>query len=160
MKAQVVSFHCILRDKLGQIISSSFNSEVVNQLEPGGDSVLRGLVAGIQDVKEGEKREIFVSADQAYGLYDPELVVKMLRRDLAQGLSLKIGSEIKTQSMADGRTVIYRVIDVEKDYVVLDGNHPLAGQDLFFEVEITAVRDALEDDLVLPRPRNQKNQLH
>ena len=150
MKTQIVSFHCVLRDKLGQIISSTFNQEVINQLEEGSQT-LRGLVAGLQDLKEGEKRKIYVSADQAYGLYDPGLVVEVPRKELIKGSSLGVGNTILTRSTSDGHARVFRVVNTADDYVVLDGNHPLAGQDLVFDIEVTAAREAIEEDLVQPK---------
>ncbi|MEW6056680.1 MAG: FKBP-type peptidyl-prolyl cis-trans isomerase [Bdellovibrionota bacterium] len=146
MKAQIVSFRCILKNKLGQVLSSSVNNDVINQLEEGTEN-LKGLVAGLQDVKKGEKRQIFVPADQAYGLYDPGLVVEVPRNQLARGSHLELGNEIVTRSTADGRVRTFRVVDAVEDCVVLDGNHPLAGQDLTFEVEITAAREVSAEDL-------------
>ena len=147
MKVQIVSFKCILKNKLGEIVSSSVNYDVINQLEEGTKS-LKGLVAGLQNVKAGEKRHIYVPADQAYGLYDPKLVVEVPRKQLLRGDQLEVGSEIMTRSTEDGHLRTFRVINAAEDYVVLDGNHPLAGQDLTFEIEITAARNASDIDLL------------
>ena len=149
MKAQVVSFRCVLKDKLGRIISSSFNSEVLNQSNEGSAS-LPGLVAGLQNVKKGEKRNIFVPAEEAYGLYDPELVLKVRRRELGEGSNLEIGDEIVTESVDDGHARTFRVIETQDEFLVIDGNHPLAGQDLTCEIEVTAARDAVAEDLGEP----------
>ena len=145
MKAQVVSFRCILKNKLGKIVSSSVNNDVINQLEDGSEN-LKGLVAGLQDVSTGEKRQIFVPADQAYGLYDPSLVIEVPRNQLLRGNNLKLGNEILTQYDEDGKMRTFRVIKEVDDSVVLDGNHPLAGQDLTFEIEVIAAREASEED--------------
>lgn len=145
MKAQIVSFHCVLRDKLGRVISSSFNQDVINQLEEGSD-LLSGLVAGLQNVKKGEKRQIFVPADQAYGLYDPNLVVELPRTEFSRGAELEPGNEILTKCKDDGHLRTFRVIEAAEYTVTIDGNHPLAGQDLTFEIEITAARDATDAD--------------
>lgn len=160
MKVQIVSFHCVLKDKLGKTISSSFNQDVINQHEEGSET-LRGLVAGLQNVTEGEKRKISVSADEAYGFYDPGLVVEVPRRELNRGQSLGIGNEIVTQSTEDGHSRVFRVINTAADYVVLDGNHPLAGQDLVFEIEVTSAREAVAADLVEePEPQRQGRSVH
>lgn len=151
MKAQIISFYCVLKNNLGQIVSQSFNHDVINQLEEGSE-ILSGLVAGLQDVKPGEKRQVFVPADQAYGLYDEDLVVEVPRTELARGRHLKTGNEIVTKSKEDGHVRTFRVIDSLNDTVVLDGNHPLAGQDLTFEVEIMAAREASEADLTEDEP--------
>lgn len=66
MKAQIVSFHCVLKDTFGKVLSSSFNQDVINQLEGAPSSVddrrLRGLVAGIQNVRKGEGNSPFQRA--------------------------------------------------------------------------------------------------
>lgn len=154
MKAQIVSFHCVLKDKLGRVISSSFNHDVINQLEEGSET-LRGLIEGLQDVKEGERRQIFVPADQAYGFYDPGLVIEVPRRQLKRGGKLEVGNEIVTECTTDGHIRTFRVIKSAGDRVTLDGNHPLAGQDLYFEIEVTAAREAVEADLVDESPSTQ-----
>lgn len=149
MKAQIVSFHCVLKNKLGQVISSTFNRDVINQLEKG-TTKLQGLVNGLQDVKKGEKRLIQVTADLAYGFYDPAFVFEVPRSELSQGSRLVVGNEVLTRSTTDGHVRVFRVINTANDYVVLDGNHPLAGQDLIFDIEVTSAREALHEELEWP----------
>lgn len=158
MKAQIVSFHCVLKDKLGQVLSSSFNQDVINQLESGqasgNDSRLRGLVAGIQNVRPGERRQFTVPAREAYGPYDPDLVLKVSRSDLLLGDRLVVGSEIVSQPDRDGVQQTYRVVEVHPtrsgDILVLDANHPLAGHDLVFDIEVVSARDACSEDFEEP----------
>jgi FKBP-type peptidyl-prolyl cis-trans isomerase SlyD len=150
MKAQIVSFHCVLKDKLGRTLGTSFNQDVINQLEVGGatetDPRLRGLVSRLQDVTLGERRNFTVLAEDAYGAYDPELVCKVPRKELSRGKELQVGDEVMGRSSAEGRRRVYRVTKAAEDSVVLDANHPLAGQDLVFEIEIVAARDARRED--------------
>ena len=150
MKAQIVSFHCVLKNKLGQVLGCSFNRDVVNQLEKtGSDSCkqkLRGLIAGIQNVRKGEKRQFTVTADEAYGTYDPDLVLNVLRSELLVGGNLVIGSEIISQPTPNDLKQVFRVVEIVGESLVLDGNHPFAGQDLIFDIEVVSVREACSDD--------------
>lgn len=150
MKAQIVSFHCVLKDKLGKVLSSSFNQNVINQLEDLGPSngctKLRGLVAGIQNVREGEHREFTVSAKDAYGTYDPDLVRNVSRSSIARNEKLVIGSEIILESGPSRHKQVYRVTQFKGDMLVLDGNHPLAGHDLTFDIDVVSARDACSED--------------
>ena len=146
MKAQIVSFHCVLKNNLGQVISSSFNRDVINQIEKGGCR-LQGLFAGLQDLKPGEKRQIAVAANQAYGLYDPGLVIEVRRSELIHGKYLEIGSDILRRVEPRGLAQVFRVVHTKMNSVVLDGNHPLAGQDLVFDIEVISAREALAEDL-------------
>lgn len=150
MKAQIVSFHCVLKNKLGQVLGSSFNQDVINQLDEAtskhGGQRLRGLVAGIQNVHQGEKRQFSVPAHEAYGPYDPDLLLNVRRSDLSQEESLEIGSEIMSLPTRTGEKRAFRVVSVTGDTVVLDGNHPFAGQDLIFDIEVISARDAERED--------------
>jgi FKBP-type peptidyl-prolyl cis-trans isomerase SlyD len=150
MKAQVVSFHCVLKDRLGRTLSSSFNQDVMNQpgTDPSSDQDprLHGLAAGLQNVRRGERRRLAVPAQDAYGVYDPELVCEVPRTELSQGERLEVRSEVVGRIGPRGQRRVYRVIEAFQDSVVLDGNHPLAGQDLYFEIEIVAARDACHED--------------
>ncbi len=152
MKAQIVSFHCILRDRLGHIISSSFNQDILNQLDASataadGNSQLRGMVARIQDVRPGERRSFTVPANEAYGAYRLDLVLSARRSELSTSGRLGTGSEVRLKS---NPTRTYRVIQLSGDVVTLDGNHPLAGQDLSFDIEFVSARDASREDLEDP----------
>lgn len=135
---------------MGQVLGSSYNRDVINQLEEGasceGRQRLRGLVAGLQNVQHGERRLFTVSAAEAYGLYDPDLVLNVARADLLMGNRLEIGNEIVSRAGPKGAQQIYRVVQIIGDTLVLDANHPLAGQDLVFDIEIVSARDACRED--------------
>lgn len=147
MKAQVVSFHCILKNKLGQVLSSTFNNEVITQPGVGNGQILKGLVDGLQNIKKGERRLINVSAEQAYGFYDPGKVIHCRRDEVPRGSSLKIGDQVLMKSDDDGTRLSLRVASMDPEWVTLDGNHPLAGQDLVFEIEATQARDATLEEM-------------
>lgn len=144
MKPQIVSFHCILKNKLGRVLSSTFNNEVSTQ---GGGTVLKGLVDGLQNLKKGERRLINVSAENAYGFYDPSKVIECRRDEVPRGSALRGGDQVSMRS-DDGTRLDLRVVSMNAEWVTLDGNHPLAGQDLIFEIEATEARDATAEDLV------------
>jgi FKBP-type peptidyl-prolyl cis-trans isomerase SlyD len=91
MQAQIISFHCILTDKVGKVISSTFNKDVITQ---GQSGFLKGLSEGLQNLQEGEKRRISLSASDAYGFYYPELVMEVLRRRFPEGNKLVVGDQV------------------------------------------------------------------
>ncbi|MDZ4082378.1 MAG: FKBP-type peptidyl-prolyl cis-trans isomerase [Bdellovibrionales bacterium] len=143
MNGQIVSFHCVLKDRLGRVISSSFNQNVSTQDSPSGQ--LRGFSRGMQDLKVGECRKIFVGAEEAYGFYDPNKIVELSRDELPEQIRLgdviMVGADNKAPQS-------HRVVGVTGELVTLDANHPLAGQDLIFEIEAVEVRedDGSEDE--------------
>ncbi len=157
MKVQIISFHCTLKNNLGHTIGSSFNRDVINQLEKESDP-LAGLVAGLQNIKSGEKRQVAVSASQAYGLYDQDLVIEVPRKALrTDGLAptFKTGSTVKWQTPEMESPREFRVVSSTPELITLDGNHPLAGQDLVFDIEVVSARDAKKEDLQVDIPSTQ-----
>jgi FKBP-type peptidyl-prolyl cis-trans isomerase SlyD len=145
MSVQIISFNCILKNKAGKLISSTVNRDVINSIE-GQEALLKGLVQGLQNLKKGEKRSINLSAEEAYGFYDPKKVILFPRKKLAPQVLLRDGDVISIVSKT-GQTRVYRVGQLHGDMVTLDGNHPLAGQDLVFDIEATAVRDATPGEI-------------
>jgi FKBP-type peptidyl-prolyl cis-trans isomerase SlyD len=161
MKAQIVSFHCVLKNQLGRVISSTFNHDVVTY-SVGQSSVLKGLADGLQNLQKGEKRRIFVSAKDAYGFYDPAKVITQERETFSKALKICAGDELMVTSVK-GKRSAFRVVDVSGEVVTLDGNHPLAGQDLVFEIEATDARDATPEEILeasSPEKDEQRPSLH
>lgn len=145
MNAQIISFHCVLKNRLGHVLSSSYNHEVLTTA-PSAEATLPGLSRGLQDIKKGERRSILVSADQAYGFYDVSKVFDLPRSDLKGTDHLSLGEKVFF-ARPGGEVELYRVTNLTADRVTLDANHPLAGQDLIFEIEATEVREATQEEL-------------
>lgn len=143
MHIQVISFKCILKSRTGQLISSTVNRDVLAS-EPMAGVQLSGLSAAMQNLKPGEKRSIQLTAQEAYGFYDPKKVILFPRNKLPR--HVKIGQTIQVVSKT-GITRVYKVIEFHGSMVTLDENHPLAGQDLIFEIEVLSARNASEEEI-------------
>lgn len=143
MNVQVVSFNCLLKNKAGKCISSTYNKEVLTTIQ-NEKATLLGLAKGLQNLKTGEKRSIALSAEEAYGFYDPKKVILFPKTKLPDNLS--IGNRV-TIIGKSGLQHSYSVVQFHGDMVSLDGNHPLAGQDLIFEIEALDARDATPDEI-------------
>lgn len=142
MGIQVISFNCILKNSTGQFISSTYNREVL-ALENQG-AVLNGLARELQDVVAGQKKQIKLNAESAYGFYDPSKVIFFPRNKLPN--TIKEGQIIQIAGKS-GVIRTYKVIQLLQNMVSLDGNHPLAGQDLVFEIEVLSAREALPEEV-------------
>ncbi|MDZ4675921.1 MAG: peptidylprolyl isomerase [Oligoflexia bacterium] len=145
MKTQVVSFHYTLKDKTGQTIEESQKSAPVMYLE-GSGQIIPGLEAAMKQLKVGDKKEIFVVSDQAYGPRDPNLIVTLPHSQLPKGDKIEVGQQFRGES-GDGHNQIFTVVEVTGTDVKMDGNHPLSGQDLTFNVEVLEKREATEEEL-------------
>lgn len=143
MRVQVISFNCVLKNKTGQLISSTYNRDVINAVN-GPKTVLDGLARGLQDLKKGDKRLITLSAEEAYGLYEPKKVILFPKSKLPK--TVRVG-EMITIASKSGHVHTYLVAQIHDYMVSLDGNHPLAGQDLIFEIEAIEARDATPEEI-------------
>ncbi len=143
MSRSVVSFHYTLRNHEGQLLDASIGGEPILYLE-GGGQIIDGLEEALAGLPAGTKRVIMVAAEKAYGKRDPELIRKVARNRLPVE-KLNIGDMFQTDG--DRQAAIVTVVGIEGEEVTLDGNHPLAGQDLIFDVEVLSVREARQDEL-------------
>ena len=143
MGVQVISFKCLLKNKLGQVISTTYNREVIT-VSSDKTPLLPGLAKGLQNLKKGEKRKILLLAEEAYGLYDPKKVIFFPRNRIPK--HHLVGESITIVGKS-GKNRSYRILKFHDDLVSLDGNHPLAGQDLTFEIEALDARDATHQEI-------------
>ena len=136
----VVTFHYTLKGDSDEVIDSSAGGEPLAYLH-GHGNIVPGLERELTGKSVGDRLQVRVPAAQGYGEYDRALVQKVPRRALKGIANLRVGLRLQ----AGHQAVIVK--HIAGDMITLDGNHPLAGQDLNFDVEITAVRPATEEEL-------------
>jgi FKBP-type peptidyl-prolyl cis-trans isomerase SlyD len=136
----VVTIHYTLKDDTDKVIDSSSGGEPLAYLH-GHGNIVPGLERELAGKSVGERLTVRVPAAEGYGEYDRALVQKVPRRALKGIANLRVGMRLQAGHQA------VTVTHIGGDMVTLDGNHPLAGQNLHFDVEITAVRPATEEEL-------------
>ena len=141
---RVVSFHYTLRDPGGQVLDSSAGGDPVSYLE-GAGQIIDGLDEQLRLAAVGEKARVVVPAKKAYGERDPSQVQRVKRELLPVQGELKVGDQFQTDH--DRFAPVVTIQAIEGDEVLLDANHPLAGVDLTFDVEIMDVREATASEL-------------
>ena len=141
---QVVSIHYTLRDEAGEIIDSSPAGEPLAYLH-GHGNLVPGLERELAGRSVGDKLTVTLSPADGYGEHDPKLVQQVPRRALKGVGNLRVGMRLSASSGRSDRTVT--VTRIAGDLVTVDGNHPLAGKRLHFEVEVAGVRAATETEL-------------
>ena len=141
---QVVSIHYTLRDDAGEVVDRSADGAPLAYLH-GHGQLIPGLERELTGKKPGERLQLKVPPAEAYGEYDHALVQKVPRRALKGVGDPRVGMRLQAQTPQGPRAVT--VTQVSGDLVTLDGNHPLAGKSLNFEVEVAAVRPATEEEL-------------
>jgi FKBP-type peptidyl-prolyl cis-trans isomerase SlyD len=141
---QVVSIHYTLRDDAGDVIDRSAEGEPLAYLH-GHGQLVAGLERELTGRNAGDRLQVKIAPAEGYGEYDPELVQRVPRRALKGIGDVRVGMRLQAQT-ADGPRPV-TVTQLTGDMVTLDGNHPLAGKNLHFEVEVAAVRAATEQEL-------------
>ena len=140
--SRVVSFHYTLTGPQGEKLDSSVGREPLTFMQ-GAGQIFPGLEKELQKLGNREKKHIAVAARDAYGLRDDKFVIKVPRANLPP--DAKPGDEFKAEDDEHGFPM--KVVHVTDTEVTLDANHPLAGMDLMFDVEITAIREATADEI-------------
>jgi FKBP-type peptidyl-prolyl cis-trans isomerase SlyD len=140
----VVSIHYKLTDDKGEVIDQSSDQPLsyihgVGSLIPGLEKELEGKLAG-------DKVKTTIKPEEGYGQYIPELVEKLPRSTFEGVDKIEVGMEFHA-SNEQGETMIVRVEEINGDEITINGNHPLAGMTLNFDVEVVEVREATKEEL-------------
>ncbi|CAM3450245.1 FKBP-type peptidyl-prolyl cis-trans isomerase [Halomonas lysinitropha] len=140
----VVAFHYTLTNDEGEVLDSSEGREPLTYLH-GAGNIIPGLEKQLEGRGTGDKLQAKVSPEEGYGEVQAQLVQEV-PRDAFQGVeSVEPGMQFQAQT--EGGPLMVTVTKVEGDTVTVDGNHPLAGQPLNFDVEIAEVREASEEEV-------------
>lgn len=142
---KVATLHYTLKDDKGALIESSVGNEPLAYIH-GVGNLIPGLEAKLEGKQAGDKLSVVVPAEDAYGERDEELIEEVERSEFDEGEELEVGKEFQYDD-EDGNVFHVRVVKVGEKMVTIDGNHPLAGQTLAFEVEVLGVRDASKEEL-------------
>ena len=140
----VVSLHYTLKDDEGKVLDSSSEGEPLAYLH-GHGNLVPGLERELAGKNPGDKFSVKITPADGYGELDKALVQKVPRRALKGIKNLNVGMRLHAQTPQGPQAVT--VTHIQGDMVTLDGNHPLAGQNLNFDIEVTDVRAATEEEL-------------
>jgi FKBP-type peptidyl-prolyl cis-trans isomerase SlyD len=141
----VAYFHYTLTNDAGETLDSSAGREPLPYLH-GGGNIVPGLEKALTGKKAGDKLKVDVTPEDGYGPR-VEALVQVVPKSAFEGVAdLKPGMQFQAESNMGPVSVV--VTDVTGDNVTVDGNHPLAGQTLHFDVEITEVREATTEEVL------------
>ncbi len=122
----------------GTVFDSSQGREPL-EFTVGSGEIIPGLDNALPGMAEGEQKSVAVPADEAYGQHDPNGRQEVPRDQIPEHIPLDPGTALQMQT-PDGQAVPVTVAEVTDEVVVLDANHPLAGKDLTFDVEMVEIK--------------------
>lgn len=141
----VVTLSYVLFDEQGEAVDRATAAEPLSYVH-GYAQILPGLERALQGLQAGERRELVIKPEDAFGERDDEGVFEVDKTDFPDAGSVQVGDEFVAQS-PDGDEIAMRVVEILSDGFRVDTNHPLAGQTVRFEVEVHGVRTASEEEI-------------
>jgi len=122
----------------GKVIESSNKSQPI-QFTPGSRQMIPGFEKAVMGMKVGEKKSFKVKPEEGYGKEDPRAIQNVAINKLPAGITPKAGMSLQARDK-NGQTRIVKIMEVRKDVVVMNFNHPLAGKTLNFDVQIVEIK--------------------
>ncbi|MFT5581702.1 MAG: FKBP-type peptidyl-prolyl cis-trans isomerase 2 [Psychromonas sp.] len=124
----------------GQVFDSSEGKDPL-EITLGKGQIIPGFEKGLIDMKLNEKKTITIVKEEAYGDVVDNLIQEVKRSELPQDLTPEVGMGLVSKS-PDGQETNLHVVELKEDSIVIDGNHPLAGKDLIFDLEVVSITEA------------------
>ncbi|HXH04703.1 MAG TPA: peptidylprolyl isomerase [Candidatus Competibacteraceae bacterium] len=140
----VVSMHYTLTDDQGEVIDSSRGGEPFAYLH-GHGNIISGLEQALEGAEAGFHEQITVAPEDGYGEYLQQAVFEVPRDQFPQGEDIEVGMRVHGEGPQG--VMAFTVVGLTEYGVILDGNHPLAGKTLHFDVEVLEVRQATRQEL-------------
>jgi FKBP-type peptidyl-prolyl cis-trans isomerase SlyD len=142
---KVVTLNFTLKDEEGNVIESTENAEPFHFLS-GNNQILPKLEEAVDGMPVGSKKNVVIGCPDAYGEYNEKAIRLAKRADFPQDARIEIGRDYQVNTK-DGKYMSFTITKIEGDNITIDFNHPLAGKNLEFDLELVDVRDASPDEI-------------
>lgn len=143
-KNRVVQIHYTLKDDKGEILDSSAGKQPLPYIH-GIGALIPGLEKELEGKGAGDKLNVVIPPEEGYGSFDESRVFQVTKDGFQGDEELQVGMQVQVE-LEQGPAIAI-VSEIKDENVTLDLNHPLAGMDLHFEVEVVEVREATEEEL-------------
>ena len=124
----------------GEVFDTSDGKEPI-EFTLGQGQLIPGFEKGLIDMKLNEKKTITIAKEEAYGEVNKDLIQEVKKTELPQDMAPEVGMGLVSKS-PDGQEMNLMVVEVREESIVIDGNHPLAGKELIFDLEVLEIKDA------------------
>ena len=143
---KVVRIDYTLKNAAGEVLDTSEGGEPLMYLH-GGHQIVPGLERELAGLTAGDSKDVVVAPEDGYGQPDPQGIFGVPRAAFPAEAQLSVGETFMGED-DEGGAVPVRVVEVRDDMVIVDANHPLAGETLYFHVDVREVRDATLEELM------------
>lgn len=108
------------------------------EFKVGNGDVIKGFDEGVSGMTVGEKKTVHIPADEAYGQKDEERIVEFPKANFPPDMEPEVGMQLNMTN-GSGQVIPVVIMEIGEENVILDANHPLAGQDLIFDIELVDI---------------------
>lgn len=136
-KGNTVKVHYTGKLKDGTIFDSSESREPL-EFTLGDGNMIKGFDAAVQGMNVGDDKSVTIPSDEAYGEKKDEMLVDIPRTQVPADIKPEVGMDLSIQNQ-QGQPMPVKVIHVDEEKITLDANHPLAGQDLIFDIKLVEI---------------------
>lgn len=140
----VVSLRYRLTDPEGVELDRAEVEEPFQYLH-GSGQIIPGLERALLGLTVGAKKQVVIPPADGYGEIDEQLITRAKKAQFPQGQDVKVGMQFAAD-VGQNQPVVFTITNIEGEDIDLDGNHPLAGVTLHFDVEVLAMRDATKEE--------------
>ena len=145
MSNKVYGVEYTLKNENGEVVDTNVG-EAPLEFISGKEQIIPGFEKAVTEMSVGEEKEVKITPNEAYGEYREDLV-QVLPREQFEGIELEKGITLYGQG-PDGQTIAVIVKDFNDKDVAIDYNHPLAGQELTFNIKLLSARDATTEEVL------------
>lgn len=142
----VVSMEYILRTEDDEEISRALRDNPLEYLH-GFNNIIPGLETELTGMEVGDEKDVILPPESGYGSRDPDLLIEYPREKFPDSMELVVGESVQMKDKKTGESRSAQIVDLKDDDVILDFNHPLAGEKLYFHVRIANLREATSEEL-------------
>jgi len=148
----LVELDYVLYDSEGEVVETSEQEDKLSYLH-GHSEIPEPLERSLEGAEEGDKFKVTLAEEEAYGPYNPDGLVTVPRSQFPPDAEIVPGDWIEVQIVeedaaeGEGEELEMRVVEISPDSIVLDANHPLAGQEVTFDVAVVSVREASQEEI-------------
>lgn len=143
-KEHVVSINYTLKNDEGQVMDQSTDGNPLVYLH-GIGQIIPGLEKALEGKTTGDKLNVTIPPEEAYGPKNDQMIQTVPKSEFQDADTIEVG--VQFQADTEVGPMIFTVIEVKDNEFVLDGNHPLAGMTLHFEVEVSEIRAASKEEI-------------
>jgi len=143
-KNKVASIDYVLKDDDGNVLDQSSDGSFAYL--HGANNIIPGLENALEGKQAGDNVKVSIAPEDGYGEKNPALIQQVPREAFPANMDIEAGMQFQAQSNGGHQTLV-TVTSVDGDQITVDGNHPMAGQTLHFDVTVGEVRDATAEEL-------------